>query len=185
MMQMIGMTLMEMNKHSIVDGIEKMLKVDWLMLMKEMLMQDGIMTKNSIYICMEFPLTLGLQKTGLLLIVTSGKLKNLCFLIDTGATHNVLFAYVYEHFKDKFKTLDEKQNIMGIEGHCEEAPTIEATFNFEGIYYTSIFSVLDATDVITQVQQETGVQIHGILSVGFLVKNKWILDFDKLVITTD
>lgn len=50
MMQMIGMTLMEMNKHSIVDGIEKMLKVDWLMLMKEMLMQDGIMTKNSIYI---------------------------------------------------------------------------------------------------------------------------------------
>lgn len=45
------------------------------------------MTKNVIY--MELPLTLGLQKTGLPLIVTSGKLKNLCFLIDTGATHNV------------------------------------------------------------------------------------------------
>ena len=41
---------------------------------------------------MEFPLTLGLQKTGLPLIVTSGKLKNLCFLVDTGATHNVLFT---------------------------------------------------------------------------------------------
>ena len=36
---------------------------------------------------MEFPLTLGLQKTGLPLIVTSGKLKNLCFLVDTGAYH--------------------------------------------------------------------------------------------------
>lgn len=48
---------------------------------------------------MEFPLAFGLQKTGLPLIVTLGRLKNLCFLIDTGATHNVLFAYVYEHKK--------------------------------------------------------------------------------------
>ena len=38
---------------------------------------------------MEFPLTLVLQKTGLPLIVTSGKLKNLWSLMDTGATHNV------------------------------------------------------------------------------------------------
>ena len=38
---------------------------------------------------LEFPLTLVLQKTGLPLIVTSGKLKNLCSLMDTGATHNV------------------------------------------------------------------------------------------------
>lgn len=134
---------------------------------------------------MKFPLTLGLQKTGLPLIITSGKLKNLCFLIDTGATHNVLFTYVYEHFKDAFKTLDEKQNIMGIEGHYEETPTIEATFNFEGINYTSNFSVLDATDAITQVQQETGVQIHGILSTNFLLENKWIIDFDNGVIATN
>ena len=37
---------------------------------------------------MEFPLAFGLQKTGLPLIVTSGKLKNLCFLIDTGSNYN-------------------------------------------------------------------------------------------------
>lgn len=43
---------------------------------------------------MEFPLIFGLQKTGLPLIITSGKLKNLCFLIDTGATHNILFTNV-------------------------------------------------------------------------------------------
>lgn len=127
---------------------------------------------------MKFPLTLGLQKTGLPLIITSGKLKNLCFLIDTGATHNIIFTYVYEHFKSEFKSLDENQIIMGIEGNYEGTPTIEATFNFEGIDYTSTFSVLDASDTIAQVQEETGVQIHGILSTDFLVKNKWILDFD-------
>ncbi|WP_297604141.1 aspartyl protease family protein [uncultured Alistipes sp.] len=127
---------------------------------------------------MEFPLILGLQKTGLPLIVTSGKLKNLCFLIDTGATHNVLFTYVFEHFKNEFRMLDEHQSTMGIEGNYKECPTIEATFTFEGIDYTSTFAVLDATNAVTQIQEETGVQIHGILSTDFLVRNKWILDFE-------
>ena len=134
---------------------------------------------------MEFPLTFGLQKTGLPLIVTSGKLKNLCFLIDTGATHNVLFKFVYEHFKNEFRVLEEYQNTMGIEGIYKECFTIEATFTFEASEYTSTFTVLDATNAVVQVQQETGVQIHGILSTDFLIKNKWIIDFDKLVITDE
>ena len=68
------------------------------------------------------------------------------------------------------------------EGHYKETPTIEATFNFEGIDYTSIFSVLDATDVVQQIQEETGMQIHGILSTNFLLENKWIIDFENLII---
>lgn len=134
---------------------------------------------------MEFPLTFGLQKTGLPLIVTSGKLKNLCFLIDTGSTHNTLFGFVYEHFKEEFKLLGDTHKIMGIEGHYKEAPVIEATFNFEGVDYTSTFTVLDATNAVAQIQEETGVQIHGILSTDFLVKNKWIINFDKLIISTN
>ena len=131
---------------------------------------------------MEFPLTLGLQKTGLPLIITSGKLKNLCFLIDTGATNNILFTYVYEHFKDEFRVLEDKQRIMGIEGCLLYTSDAADEFNFEGTDYTSIFSVFDGSDAIRQVQEETGVQIHGILSTDFLVKNKWILDFNKLTI---
>ena len=131
---------------------------------------------------MKFPLTLGLQKTGLPLIVTSGKLENICFLIDTGSTHNTLFDFVYEHFKDEFKLLDSTCRTMGIEGHYKETPVIEATFNFEGVDYTSTFSVLNATDAIAQVQEETGVQIHGVLGIEFLIENKWIIDFKKLIV---
>lgn len=127
---------------------------------------------------MEFPLACGLQKTGLPLILTSGKLKNICFLIDTGSTHNILFDFVYEHFKDEFKLLNCTCRTMGIEGHYKETPVIEATFNFEGIDYTSTFSVLDATDAIAQVQKETGIQIHGVLGIKFLIENKWIIDFE-------
>lgn len=131
---------------------------------------------------MEFRLTLGLQKTGLPLILTSGKLENICFLIDTGSTHNTLFDFVYEHFKDEFKLLDSTCRTMGIEGHYKETPVIEATFNFEGVDYTSTFSVLNATDAIAQVQEETGVQIHGVLGIEFLIENKWIIDFKKLIV---
>ena len=128
---------------------------------------------------MEFPLIFGLQNTGLPLIMTSGKLKNLCFLIDTGSTHNTLFDFVYEHFRE---LLDSSCRTMGIEGHYKETPVIEATFNFEGVDYTSTFAVLDATDAIAQVQEETGVQIHGVLGIEFLIENKWIIDFEKLTI---
>jgi hypothetical protein len=129
---------------------------------------------------LDFPLSFGLQKTGLPLIISSTH--NLCFLIDTGATHNVIFNYVYEHFKEEFKRLDKNQSIMGIEGSYQEAPIVEATFNFEGVDYTSSFSVLEASDAMQQVQKETGIQIHGILGVQFLLENKWILDFKNKII---
>ncbi len=131
---------------------------------------------------MEYPLMFGLQKTGLPVIITSSGTKNLCFLIDTGATHNVIFDYVYEHFKKEFKRLDGNQSIMGIEGNYQKTPIIEATFNFEGVDYTSSFSIIDATSAMNQVQQETGVQIHGVLGVQFLLENKWIIDFKNKII---
>lgn len=75
--------------------------------------------------------------------------------------------------------LDNMQNIMGIEGHYTETSVIKATFNFEGIDYTSTFSVFDGTDTIEQVQKETEVQIHGILGTLFMLENKWIIDFER------
>lgn len=42
--------------------------------------------------------------------------------------------------------------------------------------------MLDATDVVQQIQEETGMQIHGILSTNFLLENKWIIDFENLII---
>ena len=131
---------------------------------------------------MELPLTFALHILVLPLILTSGKTNNFCFLIDTGATHNTLFDFVYEHFKSEFKLLEGSYRTIGIEGHYKETPIIEATFNFEGRDYTSTFSVLDASEAIKQVQDETGIQIHGVLGVQFLIENKWIIDFETYTV---
>lgn len=132
---------------------------------------------------MEFPLTYGLRKTGLPLILTSGKLKNVCFLIDTGSTHNSIFSFVYDHFKDEFQIQEEMQKTMGIEGNYQECQTVEATFNFEGTDYTSTFMIMDATSAMAQVQEEIGIQIHGILGIQFLLEHKWIIDFEKRTVS--
>ena len=118
---------------------------------------------------MEFPIAYGLSKTGLPLILSED---NVCFIIDTGATNNTLFRFVYEHFKDKFKVLDDTLTVIGIDGVKHETPIIEATFNFGGEDYTSSFSVLDATDAVMTVQEESDIQIHGVLGTSFFVENK-------------
>ena len=131
---------------------------------------------------MRFSLNFGIEKTGMPLILTSGK-KNVCFLIDTGSTHNTLFSFVYEHFKDDFRIIEEDQKTMGIESRFQDSTTVEGTFNFDGTEYTSTFEVVKANDTITQLQEETGVQLHGILGIPFLMENKWKIDFEKMIVS--
>ena len=132
---------------------------------------------------MRFSLNFGIEKTGMPLILTSGKKKNVCFLIDTGSTHNTLFSFVYEHFKDDFRIIEEDQKTMGIESRFQDSTTVEGTFNFDGTEYTSTFAVVKANDAIAEIQEETGVQLHGILGIPFLMENKWKIDFEKMIVT--
>ena len=125
---------------------------------------------------MEFPLTYGLRKTGLPLILTSGKLKNVCFLIDTGSTHNSIFSFVYDHFKDEFQIQEEMQKTMGIEGNYQECQTVEATFNFEGTDYTSTFMIMDATSAMAA-PSRIGIRN---LMLSFNSLNRWVRQWISL-----
>lgn len=120
-----------------------------------------------------------IDKTGLPLIVTSSK-PHLCFLIDTGATHNIVFAYVYKELSDTFTTTQETSYLMGIDGVSKEVRQIEAVIAFEDEDIITSFFILDATRAVLQIQNENGIQIHGILGIPFLTQNKWVLDFNKL-----
>ena len=53
----------------------------------------------------------------------------------------------------------------------------------EGTEYTSTFAVVKANDAIVKIQEDTGVQLHGILGIPFLMENKWKIDFEKMIVT--
>lgn len=131
---------------------------------------------------MEYPIHYGLEKAGLPLILATDNPKNLCFLIDTGSTNDVIFDFVYQHFKDYFILTAESQNIMGIDGSLKPTIIVNADLQFDDLRYNAPFVVLEANEAINQVQAETGIQIHGVLGVPFLIENKCLIDFDKLVI---
>lgn len=128
---------------------------------------------------MKLPIEYSLNKLGLPLIVTSSK-PNLCFLIDTGATHNIVFSYVYEEISQYFSALQDIFCLMGIEGSQQEVSQVEAIISFDDKESRVTFSVMDANAAILQIQKESGIQIHGILGIPFLTQNKWILDFNNL-----
>ena len=138
---------------------------------------------------MEFPLSWGLSKTGLPLIIVTckddgGNVRNLCFMIDTGATESILFSFVYDLFKNSFKRIDDQGSVMSIDGTTYDTPLVQATFNFENEAYTGSFLIFSVSDAIKSIEDESGVQIHGVIGTRFLVENKWILDFEKCKITS-
>lgn len=130
---------------------------------------------------MEYPIHHTISKVGLPLIVTSDSPK-LCFLVDTGATHNILFSFVYEHLKHSLSATREKCLVMGIGGEKKEAMQIKTQLSFSGQNSSVLFSVIDSDKAVAQIQSETGIQIHGILGIPFLIDHKWILDFSNLKI---
>lgn len=132
---------------------------------------------------MDIPIAYSIERIGLPLVVTSGK-PNLCFLIDTGATHNILFNFVYEHLKASFNATRENGLVMGINGEMKDTIQVETHLSFNSQKTSVLFSVIDSDKAVSQIQSETGIQLHGILGIPFLIKNKWILDFNKQKITS-
>lgn len=131
---------------------------------------------------MKIPIIHSLNKVGLPLVVTTSR-PHLCFLVDTGSSHNVLFSYVLNASELIYTPIDVSHSIMGIDGSPAVVNQIKTTLSFDEKEVSTVFSVLDATNAISQIQQDSGIQIHGILGIPFLTQNEWILDFKNNTIT--
>jgi len=132
---------------------------------------------------LSFPLSHGLVKTGLPLIVIEINQQNLCFLLDTGSNKNLIDQRVYEFFKEQFETVGNS-SIFGLDGNKADTPIIKLDFIFESISFSTKFSVFDLEKSFGTIEKETDIQIHGILGNEFFIENGWILDFDKLTVSS-
>jgi len=130
---------------------------------------------------LNFPLSYGLQKTGLPLIVIEINQQNLCFLLDTGSNKNLIDQRVYEFFKEQVETVGSS-TILGLEGNKLDTPIINLSFNFENHSYSTNFNVIDSSSAFGAIEKESDIQIHGILGNEFFIENEWVLDFEKLMV---
>ena len=120
-------------------------------------------------------LQVSIFKVGLPLLIVKAQAKNLCFLLDTGSNINVLDKRVAEFFQLSGGTAQQQQ--FGIDGELRTSNIVEFSFFLED------FSVMDLSSAFGKVEEESGIQIHGLLGCSFMEQQKWVLDFEKLCLS--
>ena len=123
---------------------------------------------------------IGLPQVGLPLLIVKAQVKSLCFLLDTGSNINVLDKRVAEFFQLSGGTVQQQQ--FGIDGTLQTTDVVEMTFSLEEREYKADFSVMDLSSAFGKVEEESGIQIHGLLGCSFMEEQKWVLDFENLTL---
>ncbi|KAB1318156.1 pepsin/retropepsin-like aspartic protease family protein [Bacteroides ovatus] len=130
---------------------------------------------------MKYSLTHGLTSIGLPTIPAKVKDKYLCFILDTGSTCSLIDSTVVEYFKDIVESVGD-YCISGIEGTKHKVDIVALPFNFEGQIYKPKFCVRPLLDAFKSIEEENGIQVHGLLGTDFLLENQWIVDFRTLTL---
>ena len=105
---------------------------------------------------MNYSFAIGIQKLSMPLLDVKITNLKLTFLIDTGATHNVIASFVYEQMKDIFVLLNDNNRMMGVEGNYKETPVVETLVNIAETSMRTKFNVINMNDTVIQLQNETG-----------------------------
>lgn len=136
---------------------------------------------------MELDLHWSIAQTGLPLVYIEltnddGRKGNLCFLIDTGSTINIIYKFVCKYFTKSFIELEGSGSIIGFEGQEHKTQYVGITFQLDGKAYSGVFSVIEEYKGMKHIENKFGIQIHGVLGMPFLRANGWIIDLNKSVI---
>ena len=123
---------------------------------------------------------IGLRQIGLPLLIVKAQAKNLCFLLDTGSNINVLDRRVAEFFQLSGETAKQRQ--FGIDGELQTTDIVDLAFSLEEQEYKANFSVMDLSSAFGKLEEESGIQIHGLLGCSFMEQQKWILNFENLIL---
>lgn len=130
---------------------------------------------------MKYSLSYGLGKSQLPIIPIKVEGKYLCFIIDTGSTCSLIDSDVVEYFRDMVEPIGD-YCISGLEGTKHKVDMITLPFNFEDYTYKTIFCVQPLLNAFKGIEDESGIQVHGLLGTDFLIENKWTIDFKELII---
>ena len=128
---------------------------------------------------MNYSILFGIKQTKLPIIIVEIEDKHLCFILDAGSTCCLIDSNVVEYFKDIVEPIGD-YCISGIDGTKHNVDVVILPFNFEGYTYKPKFCVQQLSDAFKEIEEDSGIQVHGLLGTDFLLENKWIIDFKEL-----
>ncbi len=109
----------------------------------------------------------------------------LCFLIDTGASYNVLLRDAYDRERAIFGERGDSNYLIGMEGQPRSIFIVEGILPIAGENRRLNFGVLDESQAMDMVRIITGQQIDGALGVEFLRAYGLAVDFASMTLHTD
>ena len=132
--------------------------------------------RNKKKACIDF--SAGFNLTDLPIVTfTQGKEK-LNFLLDTGSNKSLINASVVN--KLTHIPLKSDSTMFGVEGNYTKVEVAVISLFYNNIEYANDFMIANLDKPFSNIKQESGVIIHGILGNNFFKRNKSILDFEEL-----
>ncbi len=131
------------------------------------------------------PISFGLSRVKLPLIPITIGGYTLCVIVDTGATLSLIDNSVVDKLGDLVAIGSTSNVILGVNGDKSEVNrTATISFNVDKHSFSNVFICKSLYDTLSYIEEESNIQVHGIIGNDFLLANKWIIDYEKLGINS-
>lgn len=105
--------------------------------------------------------------------------KKFNFLLDTGSNSSIIDSNCLEQIEHT--PIESEVTLFGLEGNIKDVDACQITLSYKDKDYAYYYLVSDMKKPFSQIKQETGVNLHGLLGAKFFNTFKYVLDFDELI----
>lgn len=101
------------------------------------------------------------------------------FLLDTGSNDSFINKKALDGLE--YKKLTNTGEAYGMEGNVVPVSLCRMNIYYRENKFEELFCINDLSQAFSNIKNETGVTIHGILGSKFFEKYKYVLDFKNLI----
>lgn len=101
------------------------------------------------------------------------------FLLDTGASISIINKNIVKSLQ--CENNGESSVVFGMEGNPVEVECVDINLYYKDRSYVDTFQVVDLSVAFSNIKNNYGITLHGVVGSRFFQKYKYILDFDKLI----
>lgn len=102
------------------------------------------------------------------------------FLLDTGASMNLIKKEILERFSSDSEILPIKTEYYGIDNVCHETEMYAFKFNLGEFLYHEVFQKMEDASALTFPMEDGELEVHGILGTPFFRDYKACFDYENM-----